>query len=57
MILCFPLNPLVLLNIIEPHGNDVLTVLVTIIWIVGMIFVISLFHQTVLKQRPLQTQK
>jgi len=43
MILCFPLNPLVLLNIIEPHGNDVLTILGIIIWSVGMIFVIYPF--------------
>jgi protein-S-isoprenylcysteine O-methyltransferase Ste14 len=40
MIVCFPLNPLVLLNIVEPQGNDVLTFIGIFVWIVGMIFVI-----------------
>jgi len=40
LILCFPLNPLVLLNIVEPHPNNVLSIAGTIIWIVGMILVV-----------------
>lgn len=43
MIFCFPLNPLVLFKIIEPHGNDILSVLGIIIWSIGMIFVIYPF--------------
>jgi protein-S-isoprenylcysteine O-methyltransferase Ste14 len=43
MILCFPLNPLVLLKIIEPHGNNILSVLGIVIWSAGMIFVIYPF--------------
>ena len=43
MILCFPLNPLVLLKLIEPHGNNILSVLGIIFWSIGMIFVIYPF--------------
>lgn len=43
MIVCFPLNPLVMLNIIEPQGKDVLTVLGIIIWAFGMYLVIYPF--------------
>ena len=40
MIICFPLNPLVLLKVIEPQGNNILSYLGFIFWSVGMIFVI-----------------
>lgn len=43
MIICFPLNPLVLLKIIEPQGNNILTITGIAIWTVGMIFVIYPF--------------
>ena len=43
MIICFPLNPLVLLKIIEPQGNNILTIAGIVIWSVGMIFVIYPF--------------
>jgi len=43
MIICFPLNPLVLLNIIEPYGMNILTYLGLFIWTVGMILVIYPF--------------
>ena len=40
MILCFPLNPLVLLNIVEPNSKNLLSISGTIIWLAGMILVI-----------------
>ena len=40
MIICFPLNPLVLLKVIEPKGNNILSILGVFFWSVGMIFVI-----------------
>ncbi len=40
MIICFPVNPLVLLKIIEPQENKILGCLGTISWFIGMIFVI-----------------
>ena len=40
MIICFPLNQLVLLKVIEPQGNNILSYLGFIFWSVGMIFVI-----------------
>jgi protein-S-isoprenylcysteine O-methyltransferase Ste14 len=43
MIICFPLNPLVLLNIIEPQGINILTCLGVFFWTVGMILVIYPF--------------
>ncbi len=43
MILCFPLNPLVLLKLIEPHGNNILSILGIIFWSIGMILVIYPF--------------
>ena len=43
MVVCFPLNPLVLLNIIEPHGNNIMTILGAIIWLIGMVLVIYPF--------------
>ena len=43
MIICFPLNPLVLLNIIEPQGIDILTYLGVFFWSVGMVLVIYPF--------------
>jgi protein-S-isoprenylcysteine O-methyltransferase Ste14 len=43
MIICFPLNPLVLLKIIEPQANNILTCAGIIFWSAGMIFVIYPF--------------
>ena len=43
MIICFPLNPLVLLKVIEPQGNKILSYLGVVIWSVGMVFVIYPF--------------
>ena len=43
MIVCFPLNPLVLLNVIEPHGIEILTYLGVLFWTVGMVLVIYPF--------------
>jgi protein-S-isoprenylcysteine O-methyltransferase Ste14 len=43
MVICFPLNPLVLLKLIEPHGNNILSILGIIFWTIGMIFVIYPF--------------
>ena len=40
MVICFPLNPLVLLKIIEPHENKYLFYLGVGFWFIGMIFVI-----------------
>ncbi len=40
MVICFPLNPLVLLNVIDPYENDLLLVLGFVIWAIGMFFVI-----------------
>jgi protein-S-isoprenylcysteine O-methyltransferase Ste14 len=40
MIVCFPLNPLVLLKLIEPHPKNILSIAGIIFWSVGMIFVI-----------------
>ena len=40
MVICFPLNPLVLLKIIEPHENKYLFYLGVGFWLIGMIFVI-----------------
>ena len=43
MIICFPLNPLVLLKIIEPHENKVFFYFGAVVWLIGMIFVIYPF--------------
>jgi protein-S-isoprenylcysteine O-methyltransferase Ste14 len=43
MIVCFPLNPLVLLNIIEPHENRVMSILGSVFWLIGMFLVIYPF--------------
>lgn len=43
MVICFPLNPLVLLKIIEPHENKYLLFLGVGFWFIGMIFVIYPF--------------
>ena len=43
MVICFPLNPLVLLKVIEPHDNKLLFYLGAGIWFIGMIFVIYPF--------------
>ncbi len=43
MILCFPVNPLVLLKVIEPQENKILSFLGVIFWSIGMIFVIYPF--------------
>ncbi len=43
MIVCFPLNPLVLLKVIEPQENKILNILGIIFWSFGMIFVIYPF--------------
>jgi len=40
MILCFPLNPLVLLNVIDPQYYKVLTYIGSGFWVLGMIFVV-----------------
>lgn len=40
MILCFPLNPLVLLNIVKPNPKNILSISGIIIWAAGMILVI-----------------
>jgi protein-S-isoprenylcysteine O-methyltransferase Ste14 len=43
MIICFPLNPLVLLKVIEPQENSILSYFGVIFWSIGMIFVIYPF--------------
>ena len=43
MIICFPLNPLVLLKVIEPHENTLLFYLGASFWFLGMVFVIYPF--------------
>jgi protein-S-isoprenylcysteine O-methyltransferase Ste14 len=43
MVICFPLNPLVLLKVIEPHENKLLFYLGAGFWFIGMIFVIYPF--------------
>jgi protein-S-isoprenylcysteine O-methyltransferase Ste14 len=43
MVICFPLNPLVLLKVIEPHENKLLFYLGAVFWFIGMIFVIYPF--------------
>ncbi len=43
MIICFPLNPLVLLKVIEPHENKLLFYFGAVFWLIGMIFVIYPF--------------
>ncbi|MBN1180701.1 MAG: hypothetical protein JXB49_00340, partial [Bacteroidales bacterium] len=43
MVLCFPLNPIVLLKLIEPHENKLLFCLGVVFWFIGMIFVIYPF--------------
>jgi protein-S-isoprenylcysteine O-methyltransferase Ste14 len=40
MILCFPLNPLVFLNIIEPYDIRPLFYIGAVFWLIGMILVI-----------------
>ena len=40
MILCFPLNPLVFLKIIEPQEVKLLSHTGAVVWFIGMIFVI-----------------
>ncbi len=40
MVLCFPLNPLVLLHFIEPYENSVLFWLGAGFWLIGMVMVI-----------------
>ncbi len=43
MIICFPLNPLVLLKVIEPHENKLLFYSGAAFWLIGMILVIYPF--------------
>ena len=43
MIICFPLNPLVLLKIVEPEGNNLLTSLGILFWTIGMVLVVYPF--------------
>jgi protein-S-isoprenylcysteine O-methyltransferase Ste14 len=43
MIVCFPLNPLVLLKLIEPHPKNILSIVGIICWTIGMFFVIYPF--------------
>ena len=43
MIICFPLNPLVFLKVIEPYENKLLFYSGAVIWLIGMIFVIYPF--------------
>jgi protein-S-isoprenylcysteine O-methyltransferase Ste14 len=43
MIVCFPLNPLVLLKLIEPHPRNILSIAGIICWSIGMFFVIYPF--------------
>ncbi|HOP04505.1 MAG TPA: isoprenylcysteine carboxylmethyltransferase family protein [Tenuifilaceae bacterium] len=43
MVICFPLNPLVFLNIIEPNANNTLTCIGFIIWAFGMLLVVYPF--------------
>ena len=43
MVICFPLNPLVMLNLIEPHENELLFWLGAGFWFIGMVFVIYPF--------------
>ena len=43
MVACFPLNPLVFLNVIEPYENRVLPFLGSGVWIIGMVLVIYPF--------------
>jgi len=43
MVICFPLNPLVLLNVIEPYENEILFWFGAGFWLIGMIFVIYPF--------------
>ena len=40
MILCFPLNPLVLLKVIDPYESKLLFYFGAVFWFIGMIFVI-----------------
>ena len=40
MVICFPLNPLILLKVVEPHENKLLSYLGVGFWFIGMIFVI-----------------
>ena len=40
MVICFPLNPLVLLKVIQPHENKLMFYLGVGFWFIGMIFVI-----------------
>lgn len=43
MVICFPLNPLVLLKVIEPHESKLLFYFGAVFWFIGMIFVIYPF--------------
>jgi len=43
MVICFPLNPLVLLKLIEPVENKLLSFFGIGFWLIGMIFVIYPF--------------
>jgi len=43
MVICFPLNPLILLKVIEPHENKLLFYLGAGFWFIGMVFVIYPF--------------
>ena len=43
MVVCFPLNPLVFLNLIEPKANNTLTIIGFIIWAFGMVLVVYPF--------------
>ena len=43
MVLCFPLNPLVLLEIVQPKGNNILTLFGIVFWALGMYLVIYPF--------------
>lgn len=43
MLVCFPLNPLVLLKVIKPYNSTVLPYVGAVIWLIGMIFVVYPF--------------
>ncbi|MBN1414227.1 MAG: isoprenylcysteine carboxylmethyltransferase family protein [Bacteroidales bacterium] len=43
MIVCFPINPLILLRVIEPYENKILFWFGACFWLIGMVFVIYPF--------------
>jgi len=43
MVVCFPLNPLVITGTIVPHSNNILTILGIIFWALGMYLVVYPF--------------